>query len=122
VLVVDDHPDVRFLIRAIIADAEGDAEVAGEADGAAAALAVIDDVDPDVVILDARMPRVDGFEAAAMILARRPDQAILLCTAWVDDEVRRRAVLAGIQACVSKEHFDAIPALVSELAGPPAAR
>ena len=117
VLVVDDHADVRFLVRVILGDAGPDVAFAGEAAGAREALEALDTSQPDVVVLDARMPGVDGFEAAGMLLERRPGLAILLCSAIVDDEVRTRAEAAGIAACVSKDHFDAIPRLAVELAG-----
>jgi two-component system chemotaxis response regulator CheY len=116
VMVVDDHADVRFLIRMIVEDAGPPLEVAGEAQGAEEALEQIDAVDPDVVVLDARMPHVDGFEAAPMILERRPGQAILLCSAVVDDAVRERARQAGIAACLSKDAFEELPRVVLELA------
>jgi CheY-like chemotaxis protein len=116
-LVVDDHADVRFLIRTIVADAGVGVEVVGEADGADAALAQLDALAPDVVVMDARMPRVDGFEAAPLLLARRPGLPILLCSALVDDEVRRRAAAAGIRDVLSKDQFDEIPGVVLRLAG-----
>ena len=116
VLVVDDHADVRFLVRVILQDAAPEVEFAGEASGAEDALESLDSVDPDVVVLDARMPRVDGFEAAAMLLERRPGLPILLCSAIVDDDIRSRAAAAGIAACLSKDHFEAIPHVVAELA------
>ena len=117
-MIVDDHADVRFLIRAIVDDAEGglDIVVAGEADGVRAALESIDQVDPDVVVLDALMPVVGGLEAAPMILARRPGQAILMCSAYVDDELRDKAEAVGIAACVSKDDLEAIPRIAAELA------
>ncbi|MGH2946379.1 MAG: response regulator [Solirubrobacteraceae bacterium] len=116
-MIVDDHAAVRYLIRAVVEDAGDEVVIAGEADGAQAALDSIDAVDPDVVVLDALMPVVDGFEAAPMILARRPDQRILLCSALVDDHVLERASRAGIAACLSKDDFSAIPRVARELAG-----
>ena len=116
VLVVDDHADVRFLVRVILEDADPGVVFAGEASGAEEAVAALEALDPDVVVLDARMPRVDGFEAAAMLLERRPGLPILLCSAIVDDEIRARAEAAGIAACLSKDHFEAIPRMVAELA------
>ena len=115
-MVVDDHEDVRFLIRAIIEDADEDVDVVGEADGVRAALESIDALDPDVLVLDAVMPVVGGIEAAPMILARRPRQTILLCSALVDDEVRAKADQAGISECVSKDDMEAIPAIALTLA------
>ena len=115
VLVVDDHADVRFLVRAILEDAPG-VVFCGEAPGAEEAVAALEELAPDVVVLDARMPAVDGFEAAAMLLERRPGLPILLCSAIVDDEIRARAEAAGIAACLSKDHFEAIPRVAVELA------
>jgi two-component system chemotaxis response regulator CheY len=116
VMIVDDHADMRSLIRAIIDDSDEDVTVIGEADGARAALESIDGADPDVVVLDAVMPVVSGIEATPMILARRPRQKILLCSALVDDELRARADQAGITACVSKDDMEAIPQIAVSLA------
>src|SRR5215211_4267453 len=115
VLVVDDHADVRFLLRAILEDAAPAVVFAGEASGAEEALAALAALEPDVVVLDARMPRVDGFEAAEMLLARRPDLPILLCSALVDDDIRSRAeeeravarIAAGQQGMVTVEQLRA---------------
>jgi CheY-like chemotaxis protein len=60
---------------------------------------------------------VDGFEAAGMILDRRPGMPIMLCSALVDDEVRARAEEAGIATCLSKGDFEAIPRVALRLAG-----
>ena len=116
VLVVDDHADVRFLVRAILDDAAPDVAYAGEAAGAEEAVAALEALEPDVVVLDARMPAVDGYETAVMLLERRPGLPILLCSAIVDDEIRERAAAAGIAACLSKDHFEAIPRVVVGLA------
>jgi DNA-binding NarL/FixJ family response regulator len=116
-LIVDDHADVRFLIRAIMEDAAEDVEVVGEADGVESALAQLDAVAPDVVVMDARMPRVDGFEAAPLLLARRPDVALVLCTGLVDDDVRRRAAAVGIGTVISKDEFDDLPVAILRAAG-----
>jgi DNA-binding NarL/FixJ family response regulator len=107
---------VRFLVRAMVDDSPEDVEVAGDADGVRAALETLDSVDPDVVVLDAMMPGVGGLEAAPMILARRPGQKLLLCSAYVDDELRDRAEAAGIAAFVSKDKMEAIPGMALSLA------
>jgi DNA-binding NarL/FixJ family response regulator len=117
-MIVDDHESVRELLRAIVDDAPEDVVVAAVADCAEVALAAIDRVDPDVVVLDALMPAVGGFEAAPLILQRRPGQKILLCSAVVDQEVCDRAERVGIAACLSKADLDAIPRVAWELATP----
>jgi CheY-like chemotaxis protein len=115
-MIVDDHADVRFLIRMIVEEAGPPLEIVGEADGAEAALERLDELAPDIVVLDARMPRIDGFEAAPLLLARRPGLPIVMCSALVDDEVRERAREAGIRAVLSKDEFDRIPGVLLELA------
>ncbi len=116
VLVVDDHADVRFLVHAILDDAGPDVQFAGEASYAEEAVREVERLEPDVVVLDARMPGFDGYETAAMLLGARPGLPILLCSAIVDRETRDLARAAGITACLSKDHFEAIPQVAMELA------
>ena len=121
VLVVDDHADVRFLVRVILEDAAPAVVFAGEASGAAGGRRrARTSSSPTSWCSTPGCRRVDGFEAAAMLLARRPGLPILLCSAIVDDEIRARAEAAGIAACLSKDHFEAIPrvALELQLGGP----
>jgi DNA-binding NarL/FixJ family response regulator len=115
-MIVDDHESVRALLRAIVDAAPEDVVVSGEADGARTALDAIDRIDPDVVILDAKMPEVSGLEAAPLILERRPGQKILLCSAIVDADVCDRAERAGIAVCLSKDDLEAVPRVAFELA------
>jgi DNA-binding NarL/FixJ family response regulator len=117
-LIVDDHADVRRLLRAIVEDAPEDVVVSGEADCAKGALEAIARVDPDVVVLDARMPDGDGLDAAPEILERHPGLKIVLFTGLVDDDVCDRAEAAGIAACLSKEDMEAIPRVALALATP----
>ena len=76
VLVVDDHPSFRRGARMLLAD-DG-FEVVGEAEDGAAALALADDLEPDLVLLDVQLPDIDGFEVASHLLRRRPWLAIVL--------------------------------------------
>ena len=107
-LIVDDHADVRFLIRTIVADAGLDVEVVGEADGVESALEQLDALAPDVVVMDARMPRIDGFEAAPMLLAsaRPPDRAVQRLGRRRGPPPRRRG---GHHTVLSKDQFDGAP-------------
>jgi CheY-like chemotaxis protein len=109
VMIVDDHADVRYLLRAIVEEARPEVVVAGQAASGEEALLAIDSIDPDVVLLDAHMPIRDGFQTAELIRAHRPDQRIVLCSALVDDAIRARAAAAGITACVAKDAFEEIP-------------
>src|SRR5436190_19864305 len=115
-LIVDDHRDIRALIRLLIEEANEELSVGGEAADGHDALEQIDEVDPNVVLMDYSMPQLDGLEAAERILARRPDQRIALCSAFIDDRLRARARDAGIVACLTKGDFHTLPQALPEVA------
>jgi len=117
-LIVDDELDMRMLVRLVIEMANNGLSIVGEAADGAEALRVWRDLDapePDVVILDNRMPELTGLEVARRILAERPSQLILLYSAFLDDSVRARAVEIGVTRCVSKQELDHLPSLIREL-------
>jgi two-component system response regulator EvgA len=76
ILVVDDHPSFRSSARALLA-AEG-YEVVGEAEDGAAALAAVDELAPELVLLDIQLPDTDGFDVARQLLARDATLRIVL--------------------------------------------
>lgn len=94
VLIADDHPVVRSGIRGMLAS-DPEFEIVGEAaDGAeAVALALRDR--PDVVLMDLRMPDLDGASATAEIRAKRPDTQVLVLTTYDTDADIVRAIEAG---------------------------
>lgn len=117
-LIVDDELDMRMLVRLVIEMANNGLSIVGEAADGAEALRVWRDLDapqPDVVILDNRMPELSGLEVARRILAERPGQLILLYSAFLDDDVRARAAEIGVARCVSKQELDHLPTLIREL-------
>ncbi len=88
VLLVDDEPLIRTGLRAII-DAEPDLAVVGEADDGAAVAPLVRRLRPDVIVMDIRMPGVDGIEATRRILAQvdSPPPILILTTFEHDDHV-----------------------------------
>ena len=76
ILIVDDHPAFRAWARAVLA-ADG-FRIAGEAVDGASAVAEVQAVRPDVVLLDVQLPDADGFEVADALLATGPRPAIIL--------------------------------------------
>ena len=94
VVVVDDEPMVCAHLRTILGSAD-DLEVVGEAhDGAAALQAVLRDR-PDVVLMDLRMPGLDGIAATARITAARPATRVVALTTFDADQYVLRALRAG---------------------------
>ena len=108
-LIEDDDEDMRFLLRAVIERANEGLEVAAEAGGADEALAQWRAVRPDVIVLDHRMPGTTGLQVAEQILSERPEQSIILFSAYLDEDLVAQANELGIRACISKDRYDEIP-------------
>jgi DNA-binding NarL/FixJ family response regulator len=100
VFVIEDTPQMRELLEQMLILDEFD--VVGSAANGAAALPAMSEADPDVVVLDYNMPGLDGLLTARLIREERPDQAIILYTAYLDADLEERATRAGITLCVEK--------------------
>jgi DNA-binding NarL/FixJ family response regulator len=96
VMIVDDHPVTRDGLRAALGTAE-DVEVVGEASSGEEAVKVVNEVTPDVVFMDVRMPGMNGIEATRAIRQGNPDTRVILFT--VDES--RASIAEAIQAGVS---------------------
>ncbi|PWW60485.1 response regulator [Actinokineospora spheciospongiae] len=102
VLVVDDQHVVREGLTALLGLVDG-VEVVGSAKDGAAALAAVARDRPDVVLMDLRMPGVDGVEATRQITARHPGVAVLVLTTYADDESIVSALDAGARGYLTKD-------------------
>jgi DNA-binding NarL/FixJ family response regulator len=101
VLVADDHPIVRSGIVALLQTAE-DVEVVGEAATGLEAVEVAVARAPDVVLMDLRMPGIDGDEATARILAELPATRVLILTTYESDDSILTAIEAGASGYLLK--------------------
>lgn len=102
VLVVDDEPDVRLLVRGVL-ETEPRFTVVGEAADGSEALALFDELRPDAIVLDYRMPDLNGLEVADRILRAHPSTPVILFSAFLDDATRVEAQHIGVSRCLSKE-------------------
>lgn len=108
-LIVDDEEDMRVLMRTTIEVANRGLGVACEASDGREAVEVWRTCQPDVVVMDHRMPELSGIEASRQILAERPDQPIVLFSAYLNDHLRRTAAEIGIHTCLSKDEVYRLP-------------
>lgn len=115
-LVVDDQPDVRFLLKVLIDKANDGLVVVAEAGTGSEALQQADATDPLVVVLDEMMPGMSGLETVDHLRRRRPSQVIILCSAYLDDELVERAKAAGVVHCISKDDVGDLPELIRRAA------
>lgn len=106
VLIADDQALVRAGFRMIL-DAEEGMEVVGEASSGDEAIAEVHRLHPDLVLMDVRMPELDGIEATRLIKENRPETGVLLLTAYEEDELAAAARAAGADAFFLKGIFGA---------------
>jgi len=102
VLLVDDDALVRSGLRMMLTGAER-IEVVGEADDGRAALGAVDRHRPDVVLMDIRMPQLDGIAATRLLRAQPDPPAVLVLTTFDADELVLRALRAGAAGFLLKD-------------------
>jgi len=101
VVLVDDHAVVRAGIKLLI-EVTKRFEVVGEADNGEAAIERVAALRPDLVVMDIRMPGLDGIATTRRILDRNPDVRVLVFTAYDAPEYVEAAIEAGAMGCLSK--------------------
>jgi two-component system, NarL family, response regulator LiaR len=102
VLIADDHAVVRQGLRTFL-DLQDDIEVVGEAGDGEEALALIEQLTPDVALIDLVMPRMDGIEAIRRLRERAPDVRAIVLSSFVDDDKLFPAVRAGAAGYLLKD-------------------
>lgn len=107
-LIVDDHPILCAGIQSLLSSCE-DIEVVGEAQNGEQALARVEELRPDVVIMDIAMPKMNGIEAARLIHRKYPDTRVLILTQHEEQQYVLPLLKAGVSGIVLKR------ALVADL-------
>jgi DNA-binding NarL/FixJ family response regulator len=102
VLIADDQAMVRAGLRLILEN-QGDIEVAGEAADGEETLAAVRRLDPDVVLMDIRMPRLDGIAATRTLIASDPQLRVLIVTTFDADQYVFEALRAGASGFILKD-------------------
>jgi len=112
ILCVDDHPLVRKGIASILAN-EADMTLVAEAGNGREAVELFKELKPDVVLMDLRMPDIDGTAATRMIRQDAPDARIIALTSYDGDQDIYRALEAGVRGYILKEmvHTEVVRAI-----------
>ncbi|WP_214317508.1 response regulator [Nonomuraea sediminis] len=102
VVLADDQPLIRAGLRMVIADTH-DVEVVGEAGTGAEAVHLARDLRPDVVVMDIRMPGMDGIEATQLITSGTPETRVVILTTFDDDDNVYASLRAGASGFLVKD-------------------
>ena len=102
IILVDDHEVVRIGLKTLI-ERHPDFEVVGEASSAREAVEKTANLEPDVVVMDIRLPGVSGIDACEEIVKRFPNIKVLMLTSYAEDEMLFSAIRAGASGYVLKQ-------------------
>lgn len=111
ILIVDDTDHVRAMLVDILAFHGFD--VVGQAANGTEAVTRAVETEPDVVVMDFKMPGADGLAATQEIRKLRPHQSVILYSAYLDADLEARAREAGVAVCVPK--LSGVEALATEI-------
>ena len=102
ILLVDDVTSVRIGLSTIL-QLMDDLTIVGEAENGLEAIRLAEQLNPDVILMDLAMPKLDGFEATRRIKANHPEIGIIVFSIHDDDDTREKACAVGADAFIEKE-------------------
>ena len=102
ILIADDHLIIRQGLRLIL-ETESDLELVGEASDGAEAISLCRELNPDVVLMDLRMPNMDGLTAIEKLHKDQPEIAVVILTTFNEDELMLRGLQAGARGYLLKD-------------------
>ncbi len=101
VLIVDDHPVVRQGVRSVLAN-HTDIQIVGESEDASALLTILESLEPDVVLVDIRLPGMNGIETTQRLKRDYPNVKVIVLTTYDDDDYLFGALRAGADGYLLK--------------------
>jgi len=102
VLIVDDHLIVRQGLQ-LIFETEDTIQMVGEAEDGLQAVQLAAELEPDIILMDLQMPRLDGLSAVSQILEHQPDSTIIILTTYNEDELMYKCLQAGAKGFLLKD-------------------
>jgi two-component system response regulator DevR len=102
ILLVDDHEVVRLGLKSLL-ERHPQFDVVGEASNAREAIEMVNNIHPDVVVMDIRLPGTSGIEACEEITGRFPDTKVIMLTSYAEDEMLFSSIRAGASGYILKQ-------------------
>lgn len=108
IIIIDDDELITMSLKMIL-QADNEFEVVAEGHDGSEALTLYEEMKPDIILMDIRMPKLNGLEAAKEVLAKYKDAVILLLTTFSDEEYIVQALKIGVRGYLLKQDYKALP-------------
>lgn len=108
IIIIDDDELITMSLKMIL-QADDEFEVVAEGHDGSEALPLYEEMKPDIILMDIRMPKMNGLEAAKVVLAKYKDAVILLLTTFSDEEYIVQALKIGVRGYLLKQDYKALP-------------
>jgi DNA-binding NarL/FixJ family response regulator len=105
-LIVDDQAPFRSAMKAVLHRTE-EFELVGEAANGVEAIALADELNPALVLMDINMPEMNGIEATRQLVSNHPDVVVILCSTYDAADLPPEVATSGARAYLNKEHLGA---------------
>ncbi|HVA05333.1 MAG TPA: response regulator transcription factor [Acidimicrobiales bacterium] len=106
VLVVDDQAPFRSAMKAVLRRTT-EFELVGEAASGSEAIAMAEELNPVLVLMDINMPEMNGIEATRQLVSNHPDVVVILCSTYEAGDLPPEVATSGARAYLNKEHMGA---------------
>lgn len=115
IVIAEDHENVRRLVRAYLEE-DDQVEVVGEAGDGLQAMDLARRLEPDVLVIDLRLPGLDGAEAARRMRSEYPSTRVIVMSMYDDDAHVYEALASGARGYVTKAQVDRLPQAIAAVA------